>query len=207
MLLFLDHILYRRAHFIHDALCASRTVLAIMQCLFIFYTGGFISLLIITSVEGAEDGPQVQCRLGKKYCKTSYKPVECENWKKRFRATCSELGNVAFEKLNWKLILGIAQTAKQTADCAAAQSWTVTRQCNVTPVKCGYIMNVHTFHSVMKLFKIQTASGYAQNVKDSTSLILILIFSAISNSQTGLIPWWKTGIWHLLHLALTKQLP
>ena len=29
MLLFLDHILYRRAHFIHDALCASRAVLAI----------------------------------------------------------------------------------------------------------------------------------------------------------------------------------
>ena len=82
------------------------------------------------------------------------------------------------EKLNWKLILGIAQTA----DCAAAQ-------CNVTPVKCGYIMNVHTFHSVMKLFKIQTASGYAQNVKYSTSQILILILSATSNSQTGLILW------------------
>ena len=29
MLLFLDHILYRRAHFVHDVLCTLRAVLAI----------------------------------------------------------------------------------------------------------------------------------------------------------------------------------
>ena len=39
------------------------------------------------------------------------------------------------------------------------------------------------------LEKIQTPPGYAQNVKYSTSLILILILSATLNSQTGLIPW------------------
>ena len=48
--------------------------------------------------------------------------VECEDCKKHFHATCSELGNETFEKLNRELILGIAQTAKRTADCAAAQS-------------------------------------------------------------------------------------
>ena len=37
-------------------------------------------------------------------------------------------------------------------------------------------MNVHTFHLVnMKLWKIQTAPRYVQNMKCSTSLILILI--------------------------------
>ena len=58
------------------------------------------------------------------------------------------------------------------------------------PVKCGYIMNVHTFHTMnMKFRKIQTAPGYAQNVKCSTSLILILILNATLNSQTSLTPW------------------
>ena len=44
-------------------------------------------------------GPRFQCRLCKKYCKTSDKVVECEDCKKRFQATCSELGNEAFEKI------------------------------------------------------------------------------------------------------------
>ena len=58
------------------------------------------------------------------------------------------------------------------------------------PVKCGFIMNVHTFHLVnMKLWKIQTAPGYVQNVKCSASLILILILGATSNSLIGLIHW------------------
>ena len=42
-----------------------------------------------------------------------------------------ELGNEAFEKIE-PGILCIAQTAKRTADCAAAQ-------CSVTHVKCEYI--------------------------------------------------------------------
>ena len=75
-------------------------------------------------------------------------------------------------------------------------------------VKCGYIMNVNTFHTVnINLWKKQTAPGYAQNVKCSTSLILILILSATLNSQTGLTPWLNILIKQLLHLALTNQLP
>ena len=60
----------------------------------------------------------------------------------------------------------------------------------MTHVKYGYIMNIHTFHSVnMKLWKIQTAPEYAQNVKCSTSLILSLILGATLNGQRSLILW------------------
>ena len=68
-------------------------------------------------------GSMFHRRLRKKFCKTSDKVVECEDCKKRFLATCSELGNEEFEKkMNRELILGIAQTAKRTADSVAAQS-------------------------------------------------------------------------------------
>ena len=83
------------------------------------------NLAVLLVLEGdieMNPGPRFQCRLCKKYCKTSDKVVECEDCIKRFHATYSELGNEAFEKLKRKLILGIAQTAKRIADCTAAQS-------------------------------------------------------------------------------------
>ena len=48
-------------------------------------------------------GPRLQCRLCKKYCKTSSKVVECEDCKKRFHATCSELGNETLEKIEVRI--------------------------------------------------------------------------------------------------------
>ena len=87
-------------------------------------------------------GPRFQCRRCKKYCKTSDKAVECEDCKKRFHATCSELGNEVFEKLNQELILAIAQTAKR-----------ITKTClynfdHETPLlysKTGFYRGLHYF--------------------------------------------------------------
>ena len=52
------------------------------------------------------------------------------------------LENEVFEKLNRELILGITRTAKRTADCAAAQSWTVTAvSCEIWIYnECSYIL-------------------------------------------------------------------
>ena len=86
-------------------------------------------------------GPRYQCRRCRKYCKTLDTVVECEDCKKRFHATCSELGNEAFEKkkkkkMNRELKLGIVQPR-------SLELWI-------------HYVDVHAFHLVnMKLWKIQ----------------------------------------------------
>ena len=56
-------------------------------------------LLMLAGDTEMNPGPRFQCRLCKQYCKASDKVVECDDCKKRFHATCSELGIEAFEKI------------------------------------------------------------------------------------------------------------
>ena len=44
-------------------------------------------------------GPRFQCRLCKKKCKASDKVVECEDYEKRFHASCAKLGDNELLKL------------------------------------------------------------------------------------------------------------
>lgn len=46
-----------------------------------------------------------------------------------------------------EMILGTQKTVKQKVDFTFVWSWIVTKQCNMTSVNCGSIMNVLTFHS------------------------------------------------------------
>ena len=52
-------------------------------------------LLMLAGDIEMNPGPRFQCRLCKKYCKTSDKVVECEDC----HATCSELGNEGLKKI------------------------------------------------------------------------------------------------------------
>ena len=74
--------------------------------------------------------------------------------------------------------LGIAQTAKLTVDYAAVLFCKITRQFSVTIVRCGFTMDALSLQNLsMKLCKIQTVPGFAQNVNFSTFPILFLMIS------------------------------
>ena len=80
--------------------------------------------------------------------------------------------------------LGIAQTAKLTADYAAVLFWKITRQFSVTIVRCGFTMDALSSQNLsMKLWKIQTVSGFAQNVTFSTFPILFLMSSYLESQN------------------------
>ena len=78
-----------------------------------------VLLMLVGDIE-MNLGPRFQCRLCKKYCKTSDKVVEYEDCKKCFHAFCSELGNEAFEKIESGIDTWYCADCK--AEYAAAQS-------------------------------------------------------------------------------------
>ena len=64
--------------------------------------------------------------------------------------------------------LGIAQTAKLTADYAAVLFWKIIRQFSVTVMRCGFTMDALSSQNLsMRLCKIQIVPGFAQNVNFS----------------------------------------
>ena len=65
--------------------------------------------------------------------------------------------------------LGIAQTAQLTMHYAGVLFWKITRQFSVTIVRCGFTMDALSSQNLsMKLWKMQTVPGFAQNVTFST---------------------------------------
>ena len=54
--------------------------------------GTNLFILIILAIE-MNPGPRFQCGLCKKYCKASDRLLECEEYEKRFHASCSNLGD------------------------------------------------------------------------------------------------------------------
>ena len=98
------------------------------------------NLLILIILAGdieMNPGPRSQCRLCKKYCKASEKSVKCEECKKRFHTSCISLD----EKELLELDLRIAPTAKLTVVYVVVLFYMVTKQSNVTNVKCGFTIN------------------------------------------------------------------
>ena len=129
-------------------------------------------------------GPRFQCRLCKKYCKTSDKVVECEDCKKRFHATCSELGNEAFEKIESGIDTWYCTDCK--VDCGLCSCAVLNGHKAVQCDLCE--MWIHNECSYISFGEYETlentnCSWNVQNVKCSSSLILILILSATSNSE------------------------
>ena len=135
-------------------------------------------------------GPRFQYGFRTKYCKASDKLVECENFKKRFHALCSDLetieaGNETWYYRNCKADCGLC--SRMVLNCHKAV--------HVTSVNFGFIMNVLTIHSQnMKLWKTLAAHAFARNVKCSTSQPHILILGATWKIQTGLNLWWNGQI-------------
>ena len=67
-----------------------------------------ITLLILAGDIEMNPGTRFQCRLCKKYCKASDKIVECEDYEKRFHASCARLGDNKLLKTGirkWILVL------------------------------------------------------------------------------------------------------
>ena len=65
--------------------------------------------------------------------------------------------------------LGIALTAKLTVVNAVVQFYMVTKQSNVTNMKCGFTINALSSHILsLNLLKTQTAPGFVRNVTFST---------------------------------------
>ena len=74
-----------------------------------------------------------------KYCKASEKSVKCEECEKRFHTSCISLDEK--ELLELEMDLGIAPTAKLTVVYVVVLFYIVTKQSNVTNVKCGFTIN------------------------------------------------------------------
>ena len=61
--------------------------------------------------------------------------------------------------------LGIAPTAKLTVFYVVVLFYMVTKQSNVTNVKCGFTINAHSSQNLnLILYKPQIAPGFFQNV-------------------------------------------
>ena len=89
-------------------------------------------------------GPRYLCRLCKKYCKASEKFVKCEECEKRFHTSCTSLDEKELQELESGMDLGIAATAKLTVVYVVVLFYMVTKQSNVTNVKCGFTINAHS---------------------------------------------------------------
>ena len=86
-------------------------------------------------------GPRSQCCLCKKYCKASEKSVKCEECEKRFHTSCISLDEKELLEFDREMDLGIAPTAKLTVVYVVVLFYMVTKQSNVTNVKCGFTIN------------------------------------------------------------------
>ena len=103
------------------------------------------NLLILIILAGdieMNPGPRSQCRLCKKYCKASEKSVKCEECEKRFHTSCISLDEK--ELLELESGNGSWYCTNCKADCTVyvvVLFYMVTKQSNVTNVKCGFTIN------------------------------------------------------------------
>ena len=96
--------------------------------------------------------PRFQCGLCKKYCKASDRLTECEECEKLFHASCSNLGDDKFLRIESGD--GAWYCTNYKADCGLCSGAVlrVTKQFSVTVVICGSIMNAHSSQKLsMKL--------------------------------------------------------
>ena len=75
------------------------------------------------------------------YCKASEKSVKCEECEKRFHTSCINLDEKELLELDQEMDIGIAPAAKLTVVYVVVLFYMVTKQSNVTNVKCGFTMN------------------------------------------------------------------
>ena len=101
------------------------------------------NLLILIILAGdieMNPGPRSQCRLCKTILQGIRKSVKCEECEKRFHTSCISLDEKELLECR-EMDLGIAPTEKLAVVYVVVLFYMVTKQSNVTNVKCGFTIN------------------------------------------------------------------
>ena len=96
MLLFLDHILYHRAHFVRDALCALRAMLAINNVLNLILTNPIAHVVAIqeTKINSTITTAELfqETCMYSEYRKDSKTSVTCQSWNWKITLCLNQFG-------------------------------------------------------------------------------------------------------------------